>query len=145
MQTKAQLDQEITTLKPRIAEQKIFLPFYQNIKEQLEATTQNNTSPPIKSAIALQYIDRLPELFEKKASACHLKLERFTPDINSISDNQELMRNDLCVKGNFFSFRRFLLEICNLSFLKGIEHLDIRSMTDSEDLELHLRICFDRH
>lgn len=145
MQTIAQLDQEITTLKPRIAEQKILLPLYQSIKEQLGTTTINNDHLPAKSTTALQDINRLPDVFEKNASASQLKLKRFTPDINSISENEDLMKIDLYVTGNFFCFHRFLFETCNLPFLRSIEQLDIRTMTDSEDMELHLRVCFDRH
>ena len=144
-QTMAQLEHEITGLKPRIAEQKALFPFYRILKQQLDAKAAGNGNLPVKSRMSRQDIDRLPALFEKKADTCHLKLNNFNPDIDSINDNKGLMKIDLQVTGNFFYFRRFLFEISELPFLENMERLSIQSTAGSEALSLDLRICLARN
>ena len=133
-----EMDQEISTLKNRIDEQRILLPVFNNL---INMTQQSQTSilpTPKKEKLAREDISAILALFQEFARRNALKVEEVTPDINSMSDGSGYLMTRLILQGDFLNFRNFMLDLGTIPSLERIEEVAMRPMQNSREMRLKL-------
>ena len=133
-----ELDQDISTLKNRIDEQRILLPVFNNL---INLTQQPQTSilpTPKKEKLAREDINAILALLQEFAQHNALKVVEVTPDINSISDSSGYLMTRLILQGDFLNFRNFMLDLGTIPSLERIEEVAIRPIEGSREMRLKI-------
>jgi hypothetical protein len=137
------IDGSIASLKAQIEEQKVLSPLYQKLRKELTAGNAVAESIPPKSGLSARWMDNLSPIFGEIAAKCGLEVSGVAPDVKSLVDDPHFLSVGLVLKGNFFNFQKFLLELENLPYMCGIEELQIREGLGAREYFLKTWLMID--
>jgi hypothetical protein len=82
-------------------------------------------------------------MFGEIAAGCGMEVSAVSPDVKSLANDPRFLSVRLALKGNFFNFRKFLLELANLPYLWGIEELQVQEGPDGKEYSLKAWLKID--
>jgi len=136
----SKMDREVRELTARIEEQKLLFPLF---KELLKFSREKDTDTlpfPEKAKLKQNEIGKISTIIKEFAKENNLSVEEITPDINSLVDDSSHLKMYLKLKGDFPNLRNFFLRTGELPYLDHIEQIQIRTVSESDDLELGLKV-----
>jgi len=133
------LDQKIMNVQTRVAEQKDLQSIYQILKNRGQKKITALPFHP-RGSIARSQMESLPGTFKDIARKAHMDILYASPDMNSIGPNSKYLLVGLGLRGDFFSFRNFLITLGDLSYLDCIEEIQIQENADIMEFRLKVRI-----
>jgi len=134
----ATLDMKITKIRGHIEEQKVLYPLYKELLEKIQVKGSDILPSPIKSKLPRDKTEEISVIFGEIAERCHLEAVSIIPDVMSLADGSGLLLVNAVMKGDFFDFRKFLIELGGVPYLEHIEEIHIREAKGGKELRLKI-------
>ena len=136
--TSAELDQEIDILQTRIEEQRILTPVFHSLLKRAKTAPPSALPSPEKTKLTHGDMNTISIVFQDIAVRHNLKLEEFKTDVSSMMQDSGFLMMRLRLRGNFYKFREFLVDLGSVSSLEHIEEINIRPVKMARELEIKL-------
>lgn len=133
---------DIRSTEARIAKQEILYPFYQQMLAKIERLENNTwTLPyPETQGLARSEIDRINTDFIQAARQSGIRLETVS-DLGSLTRDSRILEVNTSARGDFFSFREFLVKLGAIPYLKSIGRIEIRALPGEISYRVKCRIA----
>lgn len=128
-----QMDEDIQNINAQINEQKVLLPIFKDLLNQIRAESPQGLPVAPKSKLEHNAADKLAAIFQKMARSSHLRLNKFIPDLNTFVDNTGVLKVTVIVSGDFLDLRPFFLKLAQIPYLEHIEQVAIRTVTNLKE------------
>ena len=132
------LDMEITKIRGNIEEQKALSPVYKDLLGKLQIKGSDILLSLIKSKLPQDKTEEIPVIFGEIAKKCGLEAVSMIPDVKSLADGSGLLLVNAVIRGNFFDFRKFLIELGKVPYLEHIEEIHIEQAMEGRELRLKI-------
>lgn len=129
---------EIKTIRYEIEEQKVVFPVYKDMLKEMEVDGPEVLTFPIKIRLSEDKIERIPIRFAEIARKCNLEAVSIIPDVMSLDRNSGCLLVNVFVKGCFFDFRKFLIELGRVPYLEHIEKVHIQRTMEGKELKVKI-------
>lgn len=131
------LENEMTDIVFQVKEQKRLSPLYETLVEEMQIKESDVLPAPIEGTLSIDKIEEISVVFDEMTKMCNLKAVSIIPDVNSLtrSAKKSLLVN-LFVKGGFFDFRCFLIELGKIAYLEHIEEIHIKRGVGGKEFKL---------
>ncbi len=139
--TLAELDARAASIKQRIEEQKILLPFYKALQDAGEQKDSTVLPLPEKSKLAQAKIDTLPLNLSSVVKMSGMTLVSAIPNVGALTGDARFISVNLVLKGNFINFRKFLINLGGIPYADHIEEIVIQGKTDAKEYRLKLWVA----
>lgn len=136
------MDMEIKKLQIQREKQQLLYPFYQKVFKKLQIESKKLPSPP-KSKFPRAKTDKISSIFSEILQKINLETISIIPDVKSIANGSNLFFVNLAVKGNFFDFRTFLIELGGNPYVQHIEEIKIQQVPGDKKLSLKIWLALD--
>jgi len=136
------MDMEINKLQIQREKQQLIYPFYQSLLKKLQIEHKTLPSPP-KSKFSRDKIDKISSIFSEILQETNLETISIIPDVKSIAKGSDFLFVNLVVKGNFFDFRTFLIELGGNPYLQHTEEIKIQQVPGGRKLSLKIWLLLD--
>jgi len=136
------MDMEIKKLQIQREKQQLLYPFYQKLLKKLQIEPKKLPSPP-KSKFPRAKTDKISSIFSEILQKINLETISIIPDVKSIANGSNLFFVNLVVKGNFFDFRTFLIELGGNPYVQHIEEIKIQQVPGDKKLSLKIWLALD--
>ena len=137
----AELDKQSAEVKQRIEEQQILAPFYQAIKTRVEQKDPESLPLPGKGKLALSMINTIHATFDKAARTSGVSLLSATPDLSGLGGNFQSLPVNVTLRGDFFKFRQFLINLGSIPYVQHIEEITIQKVPASREFRLKVLVA----
>ncbi|MEA3486199.1 MAG: hypothetical protein U9R20_00910 [Thermodesulfobacteriota bacterium] len=135
------MDVETAQAVNRIEKQKVLLSLYEKMVKLRKGEVREVLSLPDKKRLARNDIDAIAPLFEKIADECKMKVVSVSPDALALTEKSSDIMVNIHLKGNFFDFRKFLVELGGMPFLDRVEEIEIKQETVYKQFYLKVRLA----
>lgn len=135
------LDKKIKNINAHIEEQKTLSPFFKDLLEKEQHKGPRLLPCPKRAVLERNNTGIVTPVFRGIAQKSNLQIESIIPDINSIIEDSGILMINLSLKGKFFDFRNFLIELHKIPYMEYTEQIKIQTVRDSNNLEFKLKIC----
>ena len=139
--TLAELDAKAASIKQRIEEQKVLLPFYKTLQNASEQKDSTVLPLPEKSKLAQAKIDTLPLNLSAVVKMSGMTLVSATPNVGALTGDARFISVNLVLRGNFINFRKFLINLGGIPYADHIEEIVIQGKTDAKEYRLKLWVA----
>ena len=137
----ASLEGKITDIKSHIEEQKALFPIYLAIKQK----TQKKKTPvlpfPAKSKLAGAPMAQVNANIKEIAGKANTELVAVTPSLGSSAGSSGYMALEVSAKGNFPSFRKFLIGLEGVGYVEHIEDIQIQQNLNAMEIKIKLWVA----
>lgn len=140
----AGLDRETKGIETQIEEQKILFPVYKDLLKKVSTAKQGILPFPQKGKLDREKIDGISFIFEEIARKSNLSLVTAVPDVKSLVKDSGLLSIDVGMKGDFFNFRNFLLQVGGMPCLEHIEEIRIQPATGVKKFWLKVWLALEK-
>jgi hypothetical protein len=134
----AALDFQIENLENRIEEQRILTPIYESLLKKTQREPAEDIKAIEKKSINRGETEQVVDWFTEMAKASRLKLVNFSPSIETILGNSDHLEIDMTLQGEFINMHPFLLEVCEMPYLKQLKSFQIESDKDIRQIQLRV-------
>jgi len=137
----SQQDTRIRRLEGQIEKQKILHPFYQELVRKLRSQHPKQLPFPPEGKLTRDKIDQIPSIFREVAQRSGLQSLAVSPDIQSVTSDSDTLLLTAAVKGDFFTFRSYVIELGKIPYLAHIEQIQINPISGSRKFKLRMRLA----
>lgn len=137
----ASLNEKIAETKARIEEQKQLQLIYITVKQMSQ---RQGTSPlpfPAMNTLPRTRIEQLPNMIGELARKANVEVVSVVPAVSSLADNSQVLSIDALMRGDFFSFRKFLSGLGGISSLKHVEEVQIQQSSNGMELKVKFSVA----
>lgn len=131
-------DREIKSLHYKIEGQKVLLPVYRDMLNKMQIGCPEGFTFPTKIRLSEDKIEGIPVKFAEIARKCNLEAVSIIPDVMSLDRKSGCLLVNIFVKGNFFDFRKFLIELGRVPCLEHIERVHIQRTMEGKELKVKI-------
>lgn len=131
-------DREIKALCYQIEGQKVLLPVHRDILDKMPVSGPEVLAFPIKIRLSEDKIEEIPMRFAEIAQKCNLEAVSIIPDVMSLDRDSGRLLVNIFVKGCFFDFRKFLIELGRVPYLEHIERVHIQRTMEGKELKVKM-------
>jgi hypothetical protein len=118
-------------------------PFYLDLSKKLEEKGPKILPFPSKSKLSRDETDRLPSIFGGIVQKSHMEAVSIAPDIKCIANGSGLLLISAVLKGGFFNFRKFLIELGKIPYLEHIEQIQIHQVLGGREFRLKIWLALE--
>ena len=136
--TAAELDTRIEELEKRNAEQSALTPVFYTLLAKAKAKNASQLPTTEKKKLARGDMKKISTQIHAIVQRNGLELEEIRPDLNSLRDNSGYLLMNLVIKGDFFDFRKLLIDLGAIPSLAHIQEMRIRSVEESREIKLKI-------
>ena len=124
-----------------IEKQKTLSPLHDElVKENKNKVHEKFPLPDIKR-LSRNDIDTITPLFEEIADNCDMQVVSISPDALILTEKSRDIMVDIHLRGKFFDFRKFLVELGGIPSLERIEEIEIKQETAYKQFYLKVRLA----
>ncbi|MEN6319910.1 MAG: hypothetical protein ABFD82_14295 [Syntrophaceae bacterium] len=134
----ANLDQNIKDIQFQIDEQKNLYPIYHVLHKGIQTKGKRKLPSPVKSPLLRTQLDIISTTIKEIARKANLDTILASPDVNSIGYEPKFLPVNIVLRGDFFSFRKFLVGLGELSYIERIEEIQIRQNEDTMEFKMKI-------
>ena len=136
--TSAELDKKIEEKQGQIDRQKILKPVFERML--VKATAKSPTRLPMveKAKLARGDMKRISAQIQSLIQRNNLQLKEITPDVNLSKERTGYLIIRLAVTGDFFNFRKFLLDLGSIPAMVHVQQVTIRSIEESREMRVKI-------
>ena len=134
-----ELDKEYSELTITVQEQEQLFPVFRRLIKEIQAP-QPDIDIPAETKIPQEDIGSLSTRFMKLAEKNKLSFDSAAPDPASYLEESSFLTMNIRLHGDFFNFRPFLLDVCQLSYLSAIDEISVKPWQDQKELSLKIRL-----
>jgi hypothetical protein len=132
------LDMEIAGIEQRIETQKVLLPLYMELVKKSGAAVPDKFTISERKALPKNNVDLIPSIFKGVARKTHTKIVSVSPDFTTLSRGRTSILINVTVRGDFFSFRNFLIELGKVPYVGQIEEIEIQQRAADKEFKIKL-------
>jgi hypothetical protein len=132
----ASLDTEINDLNTKINTHQSYAPMTKPLFERMKVKAQRNLPLPAKAKLSVEQKDQISLIFKDMAQKSKLELLSVSPDINSMVGGSAAMLVHATLKGDYYNFRNFLIELGDRPFLERVEEIEIQQVPGTKEFRL---------
>ena len=136
----ADLEKELDEVQFKIQEQELLNPIYRELIKQAQKEMPKELPVPETGNIEKRTISELNEVFAQLAKDSDVRFEGAVPDASSYLDESGLLTISVTFSGDFFNFRKLLIEIFKLPYLNTISQLILKTENSTKRLQLKLSL-----
>lgn len=137
------MDMEIKKLRIQREKQQLLYPFYQKLLKKLQVEESRILPYPGKSKFPRDKTDKISSIFCEIVQNSNLETVSIIPDVKSIANGFGPFLINLLVKGDFFDFRKFLIELGGNPYLQHIEEIKIQQVPGGKEFRLKIWLALD--
>ena len=134
--TIARLDQEIHELNTKINTHQSYAPMTKQLFDRMKVKTERHLPLPAKAKLSAEQKDRISLIFRDMAQKAKLDLVSVNPDINSLVGGSTVLLVHATLKGDYYQFRNFLIELGDRPYLEKIEEIEIQQVPGTKEFRL---------
>ena len=132
------LDRDVQKIKADIEEQRIMAPLYNDLIEKIKVKTKKHLPSPAKAKLPREQHEQITSIFGELAKRANLEVVSITPDVNSLAGGSGLLVVNAALKGDFFNFRNYLIELGNVPYLEHLGEIQIQTIPGGREFHLKL-------
>ena len=137
----ASLDRKIHSVKFQLEEQDKLYPVYQLLKKNAQQKVSTVLPFPARGRLSRKLIDLFPATFKDMAKKAGMDVISISPDLNSLSDNSNFLIVNAVIRGDFFNFRKLLVNLGEVPYSERVEEIDIQQTQDSMEFRMKIRLA----
>lgn len=137
----ADLDGQTAEVKYRIEEQRILVPYYQSLKERTDKADLQFLPLPQKASLPQSKIITIPAIFSDAAKKSGMSLLSAIPQISGITAGGSTLPVNISLRGDFFKFRKFLINIGAIPYVQHIEEISIQEAPGAREFILKILVA----
>jgi hypothetical protein len=130
------LDKEIGDLNTKINTHQSFAPMTKQLFDRMKVKTPRNLPLPSKAKLSGEQKDRISLLFRDMAQKSKMELVSVNPDINSMVGGSTGMLVQATLKGEYYNFRTFLIELGDQAFLERVAEIEVLQLPGTKEFRL---------
>jgi len=132
------LDRDIRKARADIEEQRIMAPLYNDLIEKIKVKTKKQLPFPARAKLPKEQHEQITAVFGDLARKANLEIVSITPDVNSLAGGSGLLVVNAALKGDFFNFRNYLIELGNVPYLEHLGEIQIQTTPGGKEFRLKL-------
>jgi hypothetical protein len=132
------LDNKIASIQFQIDEQKSLYPYYQMLHAGPQSGRSKVLPFPAMSPLSRTNIDTVPSIIREQAQKAHIDMVAASPDLKTLGGEQGFLLVNATLRGDFLSFRKFLIGLGGVPCLEGIEEIGIQQNEDSMEFKMKI-------
>jgi hypothetical protein len=132
----AKLDTEISDLNTKINTHQSYAPMTKQLFERMKVKAARNLPLPPKAKLTGEQKDRISLMFRDMAHKSKMELVSVSPDINSMASGSKGMLVSATLKGDYYNFRTFLIELGEQPFLEKVDEIEIQQLPGTKEFRL---------
>ncbi len=132
----AGLDKEIHDLNTKITTHQSYAPMTKQLFDRMKVREERHLPLPAKAKLSAEQKDRISRIFRDMAQKAKLDLVSVNPDINSLVGGSPVMLVHATLKGDYYHFRNFLIELGDRPYLEKIEEIEIQQVPGTKEFRL---------
>ncbi len=134
--TIAKLDTEISELNTKINTHQSYAPMTKQLFDRMKVKSVRSLPLPPKAKLTGEQKDRISILFRDMAQKSKIELVSVSPDINSMVGGSAGMLVNATLKGDYYNFRTFLIELGEQPYLEKIDEIEIQQLPGTKEFRL---------
>ena len=139
LEAMVELDNDFNELTTKVQEQEQLFPVYRRLIKEVQAPPMDLPIPD-KTKLPREDIANLSMRFMRLAEKNNLSFDSAAPDAASYLEESVYLTMNIRLHGDFFNFRPFLLDVCQLPYLQAIDEVSITPWQDQKQLKLKIRL-----
>ncbi len=137
----ARLDREISSVQFRLEEQDKLYPVWQLLKNNAQHKVLMVLPFPAKDRLSRKLIDLFPATFKDMAKKAGMDVISISPDLNSLSDSSNFLIVNAVIRGDFFNFRKLLVNLGEVPYSERVEEILIQQNQDNMEFRMKIRLA----
>lgn len=142
MSASRELDEEVAELNQKVRAQELLFPIYVELIKQYQQKAPEGLPLPPDGKIGRSKISELSSQFMAVARRSDVNFESAIPDPISYQEETGQVVMNVSFSGDFFNFRKLLMNICQITFLRSIERMEVE--VQGNDKRIHLKLLLDQ-
>lgn len=134
--TITRLDAEIGELNTKVKTHQSYAPMTKQLFDRMKVKAERHLPLPAKAKLSGDQKDRISAIFRDMALKAKLDLVAVSPDINTLVGGSSTMLVNATLKGDYYHFRNFLIELGDRPYLEKIEEIEIQQMPGVKEFRL---------
>ena len=134
----AGLDGRIKDIQYQVDEQKSLQPIYQALKTKSQTTTPGILPTPESGKLSRDLVSVVPSTIGRIVRNAAMETITISPDVNSLANQSRSLLMNTVIRGDFMSFRKFLIGVGGLPYLERLEEIEIKQ--DQDFMEFRMKI-----
>jgi Tfp pilus assembly protein PilO len=136
-------DNRAVDLNFKIEKQNKLVPLYLQLKQRKKAQLPQVLIIPARTRISKSELETLLPLFKAMADKTGLTVITVKPDVAGLENNHDFITTEIVVRGSFFAFHDFLLELAKVPFLESVEGIFIQQMETEKEFAMKLSLAIE--
>ena len=135
------LDRKINSVKFQLEEQDKLYPVSQLLKKNAQQKVLMVLPFPARDKLSRKLIDLFPTTFKNMAKKAGMDVISISPDLNSLSDNSNFLIVNAVIRGDFFNFRKLLINLGEVPYSERVEEIEIQQNQDTMEFKMKIRLA----
>jgi hypothetical protein len=137
------LQSDAARLRSAVAEQEALMPVYRKLSHVLEKAMPQALPNPAEGRLPQSVIPDIPIIFSALARECNVESVLAVPQVASLAGGQGLLMIDSAFSGDLDGFRRLLIKMGSLPYVRHIEEIYVSQSAQKKDLKLKVWLAID--
>ena len=133
-----ELDKRIDRTGQRIEAEKRLLPLYQELLKRSQLEVKRNLPLPDRTFIPRRDVDMMPSIFAGIGVKSGMEVISANPDVMTLATGQTRVLVNAAIRGNFFNYRKFLVELGRLPYIDRIEEIQIQQKSPEKEYRMKI-------
>ena len=134
----AGLDGRLKDIQYQVDEQKSLQPIYQALKTKSQTTVPSILPTPASGKLSRDLVSVVPSTIGRIVKNAAMENISILPDVNSLANQSRSLLLHTVIRGDFMSFRKFLIGVGELPYLERFEEIEIQK--DPDFMEFRMKI-----
>ncbi|MBI5894511.1 MAG: hypothetical protein HZB24_00340 [Desulfobacterales bacterium] len=135
-----QIEADISQLSQKVQNQDLLHPIYMELMKRVQQKTPQDLPFPAKSKISKKEIAGMDAVFQALAKESGVTFISAVPDASSYLEESGHLTMNVAYEGDFFNFKKLLVDICKLPYLRSIEQMQVKTEADTKKIQLKLSL-----
>lgn len=135
------LDDKLGESRLRLEEQKILMPVYQTLKQKARKDQKQVLPFPVKGILPREKMDLLNSTVKETARRAGVNVAFLPLPLTALAAGSTSLTIELAVKGDFHSFRKFMIGLGAINYIDHIEEIQILEKMDSMEMKIKFSIA----
>jgi hypothetical protein len=140
LQAMSQIDDDIAQLSQQVQYQELLYPVFRQLVKEVQQPVPTQLVLPATVALSQKDLNQINDLFRQTARQSDVDFVSAIPDASSYLEDAGRLILHVTFKGDFFSFRKLLFNLCALPYLESIDQMRIDSEAAEKTIQLKLRL-----
>ena len=132
------LDRKIKDIQSQVDEQKSLRLIYQTMKTKSRTTAAGILPITERAKLSRDLVSGVPSAIREIAKYAAMETLSVSPDVNSLANQSRYLLVHTVIRGDFMSFRKFLIGAGKLPYLERFEEIEIRQEPDFMDFRMKI-------